>query len=131
MTIYMDFDTGEKYTLDELKTIYNQQEDEMRYDSFEDYLDNALALGRQKIGGLVETDEPDLLSNRELIQKLYDHIGHDMDGVENDIKFDFLTQNEGRDGKQYLWYMDSGMMAIIDEDGNISEDHDKIDELFC
>lgn len=78
-----------------------------------------------------EVDEPDLLSDRELIQKLYDHIGHHMDGVENDIKFDFLTQNEGRDGKQYLWYMDSGMMAIIDEDGNISEDHDKIDELFC
>ena len=128
---YIDFDTGEKYTLDELKAIYHQQEDEMQYDSFEDYLDNALALGRQKIGGLVETDEPDLLGNKELIQKLYDHIGHDMDGVENDIKFDFLTQNEGRDGKQYLWYMDSGMMAIIDEDGNISEDHDKIDELFC
>ena len=72
-----------------------------------------------------------MLLGSELKEKLYDHIGHDMDGVENDIKFDFLTQNEGRDGKQYLWYMDSGTMAIIDEDGNISEDHDKIDELFC
>ena len=54
---YKDFDTGEEYTLDELKTIYNQQEDEMQYDSFEDYLYNALALGRQKIGGLVEIED--------------------------------------------------------------------------
>lgn len=76
-------------------------------------------------------EETNLLDYKALIEKLYKWIGHDMDGVENDIKFDFLTQNEGRDGKQYLWYMDSGMMAIIDEDGNISEDYGKIDELFC
>lgn len=57
MTIYMDFDTGEKYTLDELNTIYNQQEDEMQYDGFEDYLEKMLDLGRQKIGGLVEIED--------------------------------------------------------------------------
>ena len=57
MTIYMDFDTGEKYTLDELKVIYHQQEDEMQYDSFEDYLEKMLDLGRQKIGGLIEIED--------------------------------------------------------------------------
>ena len=57
MTIYMDFDTGEKYTLDELKVIYHQQEDEMQYDGFEDYLEKMLDLGRQKIGGLVEIED--------------------------------------------------------------------------
>ena len=57
MTIYMDFDTGEEYTLEELKTIYNQFKDEMQYDSFEDYLEKMLDLGRQKIGGLVEIED--------------------------------------------------------------------------
>jgi hypothetical protein len=54
---YMDFDTGEKYTLDELKAIYKQFEDEMQYDSFEDHLEKMLDLGRQKIGGLVEIED--------------------------------------------------------------------------
>ena len=54
---YKDFDTGEEYTLDELKAIYKQFEDEMQYDSFEDYLEKMLDLGRQKIGGLVEIED--------------------------------------------------------------------------
>lgn len=54
---YKDFDTGEEYTLDELKTTYKQFEDEMQYDSFEDYLEKMLDLGRQKIGGLVEIED--------------------------------------------------------------------------
>lgn len=125
---YRNTNTGEVFSLNEIQKAY----DMFRYDMENDYgcFDNWFDKMCQN-GEYEEVDEPDLLGNRELIQKLYDHIGHDMDGIENDIKFDFLTQNEGRDGKQYLWYMDSGMMAIIDEDGNISEDHDKIDELFC
>lgn len=51
---YKNFDTGEEYTLDELKATYKQFENEMQYDSFEDYLEKMLDLGRQKIGGLVE-----------------------------------------------------------------------------
>ena len=54
MTIYKDFDTGEEYTIEELKAIYNQFKDEMQYDSFEDYMDKMLDLGRRKVGGLVE-----------------------------------------------------------------------------
>lgn len=57
MTIYMDFDTGEEYTLDELNATYKQFENEMQYDSFEDYLEKMLDLGRQKIGGLVEIED--------------------------------------------------------------------------
>lgn len=54
---YKDFDTGEKYTLNELKATYKQFENEMQYDSFEDYLEKMLDLGRQKIGGLVEIED--------------------------------------------------------------------------
>lgn len=54
---YKDFDTGEEYTLDELKATYKQFENEMQYDSFEDYLEKMLDLGRQKIGGLVEIED--------------------------------------------------------------------------
>lgn len=54
---YKDFDTGEEYTLDELKATYKQFENEMQYDSFEDYLEKMLDLGRQKIVGLVEIED--------------------------------------------------------------------------
>ena len=54
---YKDFDTGEEYTLDELKATYKQFENEMQYDNFEDYLEKMLDLGRQKIGGLVEIED--------------------------------------------------------------------------
>ena len=54
---YKDFDTGEEYTIDELKVTYKQFENEMQYDSFEDYLEKMLDLGRQKIGGLVEIED--------------------------------------------------------------------------
>lgn len=54
MKMYKDFDTGEEFTIEELKTIYNQFEGEMQYDSFEDYMDKMLDLGRQKVGGLIE-----------------------------------------------------------------------------
>ena len=54
---YKDFDTGEEYTLDELKATYKQFENEIQHDSFEDYLEKMLALGRQKIGGLVEIED--------------------------------------------------------------------------
>lgn len=76
-------------------------------------------------------EETNLLDYKALIEKLYRWIGHDLDAVEDDIKHDYLTENTGRDGKDYLWYLDETTNAIIDADGNICEDDDRIDELFC
>lgn len=72
-----------------------------------------------------------LIEARWLVEKLYKWIGHDLGDVENDIEHDYLTENTGRDGKDYLWYLDETTNAIIDVDGNICEDDDRIDELFC
>lgn len=52
--LYRDIDTGEVFTIEELKEIYEQQKDEMSYDSFDDYMDEALTLGINKICGLEE-----------------------------------------------------------------------------
>ncbi len=75
--------------------------------------------------------EFDLINDRMLIGKLYDYIGHDVADADDDIKNDYLTENTGRDGKDYLWYADETTNAIIDADGNITEDNSTIEELFC
>ncbi len=72
-----------------------------------------------------------LIETKWLVEKLYKWIGHDLGEVENDIEHDYLTENTGRDGKDYLWYLDETTNAIIDADGNICEDNGRIDELFC
>lgn len=53
---YKNFDTGFYFTLEELKHDFDQYncEIENRYASFEDFLDEMLSLGRQKIGGFEE-----------------------------------------------------------------------------
>lgn len=53
---YMNLDTGRIFSLKEVKESYEQFEDELNYDSFDDYLDKMLDLGRQGIGGLVEVE---------------------------------------------------------------------------
>lgn len=54
MKRYEDFDTGETYTLEEIKDIYKQFADEMDYPNFDAYFEYQLDLGRQKIGGYIE-----------------------------------------------------------------------------
>ena len=54
--IYKDFDTGEYFTKEELEKAYDQLEDEMEYEDFDEYLDSMLGQGRQKTGGLIEED---------------------------------------------------------------------------
>jgi hypothetical protein len=51
--VYRDLDTSEVYTESELEAIYQQFEGEMSYGSFEDYLDDMFAKGREMTGGLV------------------------------------------------------------------------------
>lgn len=76
-------------------------------------------------------EDANLIDNAALIEKLYKWIGHDVSEAEEDIKHDYLTENTGRDGKDYLWYLDETTNAVIDADGNICEDENAIDELFC
>lgn len=71
MKKYMLFDTGEVYTLEELKDEYEKFESETvrydpaldeevpRYEDFDAYMEEMLSLGRQKIGGLIPMEEAD------------------------------------------------------------------------
>lgn len=63
---YIDKNTGESYTLAEIKEAYEKFKGEMtrhdvvedrevpRYESFEDYMEEMLRLGREGVGGYVE-----------------------------------------------------------------------------
>lgn len=67
--MYKDLNTGETYTLEEIREGFEQFKDEMtrwdcaedkevpRYESFEDYMDEMLRLGRERIGGYVEVED--------------------------------------------------------------------------
>lgn len=54
--MYKNFDTGETFTLEELKELFNQfnYETEQPFDSFDEWLENQLDQGRNGTGGLVE-----------------------------------------------------------------------------
>lgn len=56
MTYYKNIDTNEIWELGEIKAIYDSEYDlQKEYDSFSAYLNHLLALGQQKVGGIVET----------------------------------------------------------------------------
>lgn len=55
MKQYMNFDTGEIWTEDEIREVYEGIPGCIDdYPTFEDYLEYLLDLGRQKVGGIVE-----------------------------------------------------------------------------
>ena len=54
---YMNIDTGETYTREELEKELEMFKDEMRFDNFEDYLEEYLRLGRERITGFVEIED--------------------------------------------------------------------------
>ena len=54
MKKYMDFNSGEIWTEEELREAYDDFCSEMPYESYDDYIETMLALGAQKTGGLVE-----------------------------------------------------------------------------
>ena len=58
----------------------------------------------------------------ELLNKLYDYMGHDIEGLDNDTEHDYLTCNSGHNGKDYFWYMDEAKSVAIDMDGNIIDE---------
>ena len=51
---FKDFDSGKEYHLEKLEKEYNDHKLEIDYDTFEEWLDKMLDLGRQGIGCLVE-----------------------------------------------------------------------------
>ena len=51
---YMNLDTGEEFTLEELRHEYDLYKADMPYENFEDYLEKMLELGRNKEGGLIK-----------------------------------------------------------------------------
>lgn len=55
--MYMNLDTGETYTLEEVKKLYEDFQNEMEHDSFEEFLDTMLEMGREKTGGLIEIEQ--------------------------------------------------------------------------
>ncbi len=55
---YMDLDNGVSYSLDELYLAYKQAEDDLKpqYQSFDDYFEAMMSLGRQGIGGWIKVE---------------------------------------------------------------------------
>jgi hypothetical protein len=57
MKKYRDIDSGEIWTEEEVREQFEQFKDEMPYESFDDYMDDMLSKGRQRITGLEEVEE--------------------------------------------------------------------------
>lgn len=54
MMTYRNFDTNEIWTEEEIKEIFDHEEDlQDNYETFENYLEHLLDLGRQQAGGIV------------------------------------------------------------------------------
>lgn len=71
-----------------------------------------------------------ILNKTPVIKELYGHMGLSGDNVKDDILHGYLTDNVGRDGKLYAYYMDESRSAAIDENGNITEDEESLEALF-
>jgi len=57
MKKYRDIDSGEIWTEEEVREQFELLKDEMSYESFDDYMDNMLSKGRQRITGFEEVEE--------------------------------------------------------------------------
>lgn len=55
---YEDVDSGVAYSLDELYLAYKQAQDDLKsqYQSFDDYFEAMMSLGRQSIGGWIKVE---------------------------------------------------------------------------
>ena len=56
MKKYMNFDTHEVYTLEELQHDFELFQYETTFADFAEYIENMLALGRAGVGGLIEIE---------------------------------------------------------------------------
>lgn len=69
----------------------------------------------------------------ESLCKLYNHIDRDLtESLEGDLRYGWLTENRGRDGRNYFWYFDDCKdVAVEIETGVMVTDPDRIDALFA
>lgn len=56
MRKFEDFNTGETWTLEEIREQFESFRDEMNYSSFEDYMDHMIQLGNTRQGGFIEVE---------------------------------------------------------------------------
>ena len=54
MKKYLVLATGEIWTEEEIEQAYNQFREEMKYSSFEDYMEQMIQLGKYREGGFIE-----------------------------------------------------------------------------
>lgn len=65
------------------------------------------------------------------ITELYNHMEVNKETIENDWEHDYLTINTGRDGKDYIWYLDDKKNAAINlSNGEIIDNEQEIEKLF-
>ena len=63
--------------------------------------------------------------------KLYNHLGLNTDNLPEDLANDYLTENRGRDGQDYLWYFDGATGGAINTTtGEIITDEAELEKLF-
>lgn len=56
MKKYLVLVTGEIWTEEEIEQAYNQFKEEMKYSSFEDYMEHMIQLGKYREGGFIEVE---------------------------------------------------------------------------
>ena len=69
------------------------------------------------------------IKEKELLCKLYDYMGHDIESLNNDVEHNYLTCNTGYDHKDYFWYLDESNSVAIDMDGNIIDESSEDETL--
>lgn len=68
----------------------------------------------------------------KMTEKLYDYLDLDINNIYTDSFHDYLTENHGRDGELYWWYMDETRSAAINKiTGEIISDSKRLDDLFA
>ena len=54
MKKYLVLTTGEIWTEEEIEQAYNQFKEEMKYNSYDEYMDHMIQLGKYREGGFIE-----------------------------------------------------------------------------
>ena len=121
MKYYMNFDTGVFWTEDEVRQLYEQFRSE-DFDSFDDYLEQMLDLGKQFEGGLVELpDKHYMVHGKRLTQDIMDTIAFYMD---DDIREDLHNEIAPCTPDEFLTaylYKDPEFEEVMEQEFGIKE----------
>ena len=65
------------------------------------------------------------------IDTLYDYLDLDVESAEEDYNNNYLTINKGKDGQDYLYYLDDNKeVALNIETGKIVKETEELERLF-